>query len=84
MAKKAQAEFIRWFGPLLDALRDLGDSGRPREVSARISKNLNLPDELLDQTLKSGGSKFHDKLLGQSNILSGKACWIRLTLELGH
>jgi Restriction endonuclease len=62
MAKKAQAEFIRWFGPLLDALRDLGDSGRPREVSARISKNLNLPDELLDQTLKSGGSKFHNQV----------------------
>ena len=60
MAKKAQAEFIRWFGPLLDALRDLGDSGRPREVSARIAKNLNLQDELLDQTLKSGGSKFHN------------------------
>jgi restriction system protein len=62
MAKKAQAEFIRWFGPLLDALRDLGDSGRPREVSARISKNLRLSDELLDQTLKSGGSKFHNQV----------------------
>lgn len=62
MAKKAQAEFIRWFGPLLAALRDLGDSGRPREVSARIAKNLNLPDELLDQTLKSGGSKFHNQV----------------------
>jgi restriction system protein len=62
MAKKAQAEFIRWFGPLLDALRDLGDSGRPREVSARISKNLSLPDELLDQTLKAGGSKFHNQV----------------------
>lgn len=60
--KKAQAEFIRWFGPLLDALRDLGDSGRPREVSARISMNLSLPDELLDQTLKSGGSKFHNQV----------------------
>jgi restriction system protein len=62
MAKKAQAEFIRWFGPLLDALRDLGDSGRPREVSARIARNLGLPDELLDQTLKSGGSKFHNQV----------------------
>jgi len=62
MANKAQAEFIRWFGPLLDALRDLGDSGRPREVSARIARNLSLPDELLDQTLKSGGSKFHNQV----------------------
>jgi restriction system protein len=62
MAKKSQAELIRWFGPLLDALRDLGDSGRPREGSARISRNLNLPDELLNQTLKSGGSKFHNQV----------------------
>ena len=62
MAKKAQAEFLRWFGPLLDALRDLGDSGRPREVSSRIARNLNLSDEVLDETLKSGGSKFHNQV----------------------
>lgn len=62
MAKKAQAEFLRWFGPLLDALRDLGDSGRPREVSARIARNLNLSDQVLDETLKSGGSKFHNQV----------------------
>jgi restriction system protein len=62
MAKKAQAEFLRWFGPLLDALRDLRDSGRPREVSARIARNLNLSDEVLDETLKSGGSKFHNQV----------------------
>ena len=62
MAKKPQAEFLRWFGPLLDALRDLGDSGRPREVSARIAKNQSLIDEVLDETLKSGGSKFHNQV----------------------
>jgi hypothetical protein len=55
MAKKSQAEFVKWFGPLLDALRDLGDSGRPREVSDRIAKNMNLSDQILDETLKSGG-----------------------------
>jgi len=53
MAKKSQAEFVKWFGPLLDALRDLGDSGRPREVSARIAKNMNLSDQVLDETLMS-------------------------------
>ena len=31
MAKKKNAEFLKWFGPLLDALRALGDSGRPRD-----------------------------------------------------
>jgi restriction system protein len=46
----------------LDALRDLGDSGKPREVSDRIAKNLNLSHEILDETLKSGGSKFHNQV----------------------
>jgi restriction system protein len=62
MARKSQAEFVKWFGPLLDALRDLGDSGRPREVSDRIAKNLKLSDLVLDGTLKSGGSRFHNQV----------------------
>jgi len=62
MAKKSQAEFVKWFGPLLDALRDLGDSGRPREVSARIAKNMNLSDQVLDETLKSGANRFHNQV----------------------
>ncbi len=62
MTSKKKAEFLKWFGPLLDALRDLGDSGRPREVSGRIAKNLNLSDEILDETLKSGGSRFHNQV----------------------
>ncbi|AFL75808.1 restriction endonuclease [Thiocystis violascens] len=62
MARKSKAEFTKWFGPLLDALRDLGDSGRPREVYDRIAKNLNLPDRILDDTLKSGTSRFHNQV----------------------
>lgn len=62
MAKKKRTEFVKWFGPLLDALRDLGDSGRPREVSDKIAKTLKLPDSVLDETLKSGGSKFHNQV----------------------
>lgn len=62
MSRKAKAEFVKWFGPLLDALRDLGDSGRPREVSSRIAKNLNLSEDILDETLKSGGNKFHNQV----------------------
>ena len=63
MAKKnRQAEFVKWFGPLLDALRYLGDSGKPKEVSNRIAANLNLSDEILDETLKSGANKFHNQV----------------------
>jgi restriction system protein len=63
MAKqKSQAEFTKWFGPLLDALRDLGDSGKPKEVSNKIAENLKLSDEVLDETLNSGTSKFHNQV----------------------
>jgi len=62
MAKKSNAEFVKWFGPVLDALRDLGDSGRPREVYSRIAENLAIPDEVLDETLKSGASRFQNQV----------------------
>lgn len=60
--RKSQAEFIKWFGPLLDALRDLGDSGKPKEVSSKIAENLNLRDSTLDETLNSGTNKFHNQV----------------------
>ncbi len=61
-SKKRQAQFLKWFGPLLDALRDLGDSGKPREVSSKIAENLNLSDDILDETIKSGINKFHNQV----------------------
>jgi len=60
--KKSQAEFTKWFGPLLDALRDLGDSGKPKEVSTKIAENLKLSDSILDETLNSGTNKFHNQV----------------------
>lgn len=62
MSKKNGADFIKWFGPLLDALRDLGDSGKPREVSDRIAENLKLTDKVLDEILKSGQSRFYNQV----------------------
>lgn len=34
------AQFVRHFGPLLDALRELGGSGTPDEVVERIAEDL--------------------------------------------
>ncbi len=62
MTKKKQAEFVKWFGPILDALRDLGDSGKPKEVSNKIASNLNLNDEIIDETLKSGVNRFYNQV----------------------
>jgi restriction system protein len=60
--KSSHAEFAKWFGPLLDALRELGGSGRPKEVSEKIAENLKLPEHMLEETLKSGSPKFHNQV----------------------
>ncbi|MFN8347048.1 MAG: hypothetical protein U0X91_18755 [Spirosomataceae bacterium] len=44
--KDRQAEFTKWLGPLLDALRDLGGAGRPKVATDRVAKNLNIPHRL--------------------------------------
>jgi restriction system protein len=63
MSKKIRrTEFVKWMGPVLDALRDLGDSGKPAEVSQRIAEKLQIPDSTLDETLKSGGNRFHNQV----------------------
>ncbi|MBT3383665.1 MAG: restriction endonuclease [Prolixibacteraceae bacterium] len=62
MSKTDGADFLKWFGPLLDALRDLGDSGKPREVSDRIAENLKLTDSVLDEVLKSGQNRFYNQV----------------------
>lgn len=64
MAKKrsGQAEFVKWFNPTLEALRELGGSGKPREVSDKIAEMLVLSDELQEETLSSGQTKFHNQV----------------------
>lgn len=60
--KVKQAEFTKWLGPLLDALRDLGGSGRPKEASDRVAKNLNIPDNILEEIMKSGTPRFANQV----------------------
>jgi restriction system protein len=64
MGKKrnSQAEFVKWFGPLLDALRQLGGSAKPREAADKIAENLRLDDEKLDQLLDSGQSRYYNQV----------------------
>ncbi|MFN8279096.1 MAG: restriction endonuclease [Saprospiraceae bacterium] len=60
--KNKQAEFIQWFGPLLDALRDLGGSAKPREASDRIAENLKLKEDRLNEILESGQSRYYNQV----------------------
>jgi restriction system protein len=61
-SKNKQAEFVRWFGPLLDALRDLGGSASPREAIDRIAEKERVPDELRNTVLKSGQERFYNQV----------------------
>jgi len=60
--KEEGARFLHYFGPLLEALRTLGGSGTPDEVVERIALDLNLPDELQNETLPSGESRFRNQV----------------------
>jgi restriction system protein len=63
MAKQGrQAEFIRWMGPVLDALRALGGKASPRECSEWIAEKFKLPPEALEAKMKSGGERFHNQV----------------------
>ena len=60
--RKSQAEFVNWFGPLLDALRQLGGSAKPREAANKIAENLNLQDDKLNEVLNSGQSRYYNQV----------------------
>ncbi|MHB1085848.1 MAG: restriction endonuclease [Thiobacillus sp.] len=65
MAKRKNeegAQFVKYFGPLLDALRKLGGSGTPDEVVEKIALDLTLPDEVQNDLLPSGEPRFRNQV----------------------
>lgn len=56
------SEFATYMNPTLEALKALGGSARPDEVCTFIADKLNLPDEILDQRLKNGVSRFENQV----------------------
>jgi restriction system protein len=56
--KREGAKFVRYFGPLLDALRSLGGSGTPQEVASVIAQKLNVSETEQSELLKSGTPRF--------------------------
>ena len=60
--RKRRSEFVRWMGPVLDALRELGGSGKPREVSELVAERCGLTDDKLDETLKSGQTRYYNQI----------------------
>jgi restriction system protein len=62
MAKLRGPKFIQYFQPVIDGLRDLGSSARPREVYAWIAERHSVPKEEIEGTTKGGQSKFENKV----------------------
>lgn len=63
MAKEEEgAKFVRYFGPLLDALRSLGGSAKADEAVDRVAEDLKISDDALNETLPSGGSRFRNQV----------------------
>lgn len=61
--KRHKTEFVKWFGPVLDALRALGGSAKPKEIVQWIGDKFNIPDEVLNERYaKSGYLKFPNQL----------------------
>lgn len=56
------ASFITYFGPLLDALRALGGSASVDEAIDKVAEQLKVPEEVQNETLPSGGSRFRNRV----------------------
>lgn len=59
---RQRAQFVLWFGPVLDALRALGNSGTANEVIERVAKDANLSDDRLNEELPSGELRFRNQV----------------------
>lgn len=64
------AQFVRYFGPLLDALRKLGGSGAPSEVVARIAEDLGLSEQAQSELIESGAPRFPNQVAWSRFYLS--------------
>ena len=54
----SRARFLSYFGPILDALRQLGGSGTPNEVIDKIVRDTAVPDSVQNETTPSGELRF--------------------------
>lgn len=63
-SKTSTANFLKWFKPIVDALKELGGSGTPNEVRAQIIKDLKLTDDIVNETRgKNNVNKFENEVV---------------------
>lgn len=65
------ANFLKWFAPIIEALRKLGGEGRPEEVRKQIIADMALSDEIVNETRgKSEVKKFDNEVAFARNYLA--------------
>jgi len=68
--KKSKASFLRWFKPLLEALKELGGSATPSEVRRKIIEDEELTeDDISEVRGKTGVNKFANEIAFARNYL---------------
>ena len=55
-------EFVRFFGPVIEALKELGRFGRPMEVIDKVATNLSISDDERNEATQSNTSKFANQV----------------------
>jgi restriction system protein len=55
-------QFVKYFAPVISALKELGNSGTPSEVREIIAAKFNLTDEQLNEQMSSGTSRFMNQV----------------------
>ncbi|WP_296898712.1 winged helix-turn-helix domain-containing protein, partial [Thiohalocapsa sp.] len=62
MKRAKGPKFLRFALPVLDALRDLGGSGKPAEVTDAVIETLAIPEEEQQETTKNGNSRVKNQI----------------------
>jgi len=58
----AGPRFAKYMRPLIDSLKELGNSGTPSEVRERVAQLLGLTDGQVEDQLKTGKTRFYNDL----------------------
>jgi len=56
------SQFAQYINPLLAVLKNLGGSARSAEAKAAVAEHLRLPDEVVEDRLDSGSSRFDNQV----------------------
>lgn len=55
-------QFVSYFAPVIEIMRDLGGQARPRQVFDELINRHGIPESFLALTNKNGGSKFENRV----------------------